>query len=539
MYWLIGIVGGAFVYVFPQSGLLGIRLLGVIITTSTIILAYNLLKKHISIFHLRLALLLIIILISNDPKELNYDNLSMLLFVASVVLLFGGLQENKLSKILFGGALVGLNCFTRVTNILGLSLALGIMYYGYMNRSTSKYVIKQIVIFLGGFLFTVFAILLIMKLINHLKPFIDSVGIVFHMGMDKDSDHNFKYLLFNFFKKYFLSACYFAVIFVFGVAATLANNFLRSKKKFNIKNLYTILLFCFFVVVCYLTVIGRIKWVMLLFFMMGFTVTATLLIIANHQNKNIKLLTFFGILILFFYPAGSDEFVEMFSLWIAFPIALDYFFSVKKIDNILSVTRMGQQQSIALFIDEVQINQLKKIFIYTSIFIGLYYTYYYPYFNINNRITMQFTVENKYLKAIYTNKERADVVNELLKESAKYVKKNDYVLAYDCIPMFHYLTETRPFMYNPWPGAYLPDAFQNKLQESLLEKNKLPVVIIQKLNMLNSNWPENTKEIDSGNTETQRRNTCMINFLKTHHYRKVWENVAFEILLPDVSNIGY
>jgi hypothetical protein len=198
MYWLIGIVGGAFVYIFPQSGLLGIRLLGVIVTTSTIILAYTLLKKYISIYHLRLALVLIIILISNDPKELNYDNLSMLLFVASIVLLFNGLKDKKSSKILISGAMVGLNCFTRVTNILGLSLALGILYYGYMNRSTLKYVIKQTLILLGGFLLTVIAILILMKLINHLKPFIDSVGIVFHMGTDEGSEHNIKHLLLNF-----------------------------------------------------------------------------------------------------------------------------------------------------------------------------------------------------------------------------------------------------------------------------------------------------------------------------------------------------
>ena len=147
---------------------------------------------------------------------------------------------------------------------------------------------------------------------------------------------------------------------------------------------------------------------------------------------------------------------------------------------------------------------------------------------------MHYAVENKYLKGIYTNKERAVVVNELLRESSKYIKKNDYVLAYDCIPMFHYLTETRPFMDNPWPGAYLTDAFQNKLHESQLLKIKLPVVIIQKLNTLNSNWPENVKEIYSENKENLFRNKCLINFLKTYHYKKVWENTAFEIHLPDI-----
>jgi hypothetical protein len=147
-------------------------------------------------------------------------------------------------------------------------------------------------------------------------------------------------------------------------------------------------------------------------------------------------------------------------------------------------------------------------------------------------------VENKYLKGIYTSKERANTVNELLNESAKYVKKNDYVLAYDAMPLYHYLTETRPFMYNSWPGEYLQDAFQNKLKESLQDRKKLPVVIKQKLNTLNSKWPDNVNEIYSENKENLPRNLCINIFLRNYHYRKVWENVAFEIFLPGEAIIN-
>jgi len=537
MYWLTGIVGGTFVYLFPQSGLLGIRILGVMVTTATIILAYNLLKKYVNIYHLRLGLLLVTILISNDPKELNYDNLSMLLFVTSIVFLFNGLQENKLYKLFISGAFIGLNCFTRVTNVLGVSLILGIIYYGFINRPAIKLLLKQILFFLGGFLLMVFAILLFIKLINHYDSFINSVGIVLHMGTDEGSEHNIKSLLFSFLKKYYLSFCYFSILSVISIIAAWLCNMFQSKTKYNLKFLVTVLPYCFFLLVIFLTVIGKIRWVSLLFFFMGLSLTAAFLIIVNHNNKHVKLLAFIGILILFFYPAGSDEFVEMFSLWIIFPIAVDYFFSIKSIDNQMSISRLDNAKSITLNISELQVNSIKKLFIYSCIFTGLYYTYYYPYFDISNRINMHYSVENKYLKGIYTTKERSVAVNELLKESTKYLKKNDYTLAYDCIPMFHFLTETRPFIYNPWPAAYLSDAFRNKLYESLKERKKLPVVIMQKLNTLNSKWPLNTYEIYAENKENLTRNICMNDFLKHYQYRKVWENVAFEILLPGESSI--
>lgn len=41
MYWLTGILGGAWYYLFPHLGLLGFRILGVIVTSATLILTYR------------------------------------------------------------------------------------------------------------------------------------------------------------------------------------------------------------------------------------------------------------------------------------------------------------------------------------------------------------------------------------------------------------------------------------------------------------------------------------------------------------------
>jgi hypothetical protein len=532
MYWLTGIVGGAFNLLFPHSGLLGFRFLGVLVTTSTIIIAYNFLKNYVNIYHLRLGIVLILVLISNDPKELNYDNLSMLLFVTSAVFLVRGLQKNARIKLFISGALIGLNCFTRLTNVLGVALVLSIVYNGYINHQKLKYQFKQVLIFGSGFLLCVIFILLLMNVINHFKPFIKSLEIVMNMGTEQGSEHGAMLIIFNAFKKWIWSLFYLLLISGFIMIFLLTKNTLQAKTKYNLERLFIIFKYFLFLLLVYLTVTGKIRWVMLLYIFIGLSLTGTFFILLYHNNKQLKLLSFAGILILLFYPLGSDELVEMFSLWIIFPVALDYFFSVSSIYHKTTIADEHQERSLTLFIHESQMNEVKKIFIYGCLFIGLYFSYFYPYFDVSNRIKMHYSVENKYLKGIFTTKERTTVVNELLNESAKYVKKHDYVFAYDCIPMFHYLTETKPFLYNPWPWAYLPDDFKKNLDKAVLERKVLPVVIIQKLNTLNSNWPQNTYDNYAEWKENKVRNAIMNDFLKGNNYKKIWENKAFEILIP-------
>jgi hypothetical protein len=54
------------------------------------------------------------------------------------------------------------------------------------------------------------------------------------------------------------------------------------------------------------------------------------------------------------------------------------------------------------------------------------------------------TVESPLARFVYTSRERSSAINELLRVSKAYVAKNDYVLAYDEIPMFYFLTRHGP-----------------------------------------------------------------------------------------------
>src|ERR1700751_1303763 len=120
--WLTGMLGGIFLKLFPFLGMLGIRMLGAFISTCTIILAYNLLKEYLRKSYLLVALLLLSFYINEDAKNLYYNNLSAFLYLVAATYLFHGLRKNKNLLITIGGFFVGLNIFSRIPNVLGISM---------------------------------------------------------------------------------------------------------------------------------------------------------------------------------------------------------------------------------------------------------------------------------------------------------------------------------------------------------------------------------------------------------------------------------
>src|SRR5450432_2535429 len=70
MYWFTGIIGGIWLKLFPGLGILGLRIAGVLITTSTCLITYSLLRKYLRTGPLRLSLLFIILFLSTAIKEI-------------------------------------------------------------------------------------------------------------------------------------------------------------------------------------------------------------------------------------------------------------------------------------------------------------------------------------------------------------------------------------------------------------------------------------------------------------------------------------
>ena len=147
---------------------------------------------------------------------------------------------------------------------------------------------------------------------------------------------------------------------------------------------------------------------------------------------------------------------------------------------------------------------------------------------------MGYAVDNKLLGGIYTTKGRAQTLNELLHASNQYVKPGDYVLAYDCIPMYNFLTGSVPYIKSAYPWLYEPEIFKRELDRAKLEKKVLPVIILQTIQTIGdgSKWPEETLSEDYATWNYNlERNKYMKGFLADNNYKEVWTNKFFRIMV--------
>jgi len=116
-------------------------------------------------------------------------------------------------------------------------------------------------------------------------------------------------------------------------------------------------------------------------------------------------------------------------------------------------------------------------------------------------------------------------VDVLLDEMDNHVEEGDYLLTHEYIPMLHFLTKTKPYLYNAWPmEIYGPDQLEEALQKAIKERQYLPIVVKGK----------ETKTTPG--TDSEKRifamRTIIDGFLKHNRYSLVWKNSLFKILAP-------
>ena len=135
---LSGLIGGTFTYLFPNTGLFGLRFLSILFTMSTIFIVYNMLKPYLNRTNLKIGLLLVTLCVCHNPKIFHYNFLSILLYSATASLLFSGLKKDKWWLFLLSGAMVGLDVFSRLPSLVNLGLVLAIAFYGYLSKTSFK-----------------------------------------------------------------------------------------------------------------------------------------------------------------------------------------------------------------------------------------------------------------------------------------------------------------------------------------------------------------------------------------------------------------
>lgn len=538
MFWFSGIVGGTVHKLAPWLGLWGIRLAGVLVTTSTIVLTYNLLKDYLHKGYLKLGLLLVLLFINNNLKMVHYNDLSALLNMAVIFFLFRGIKQDKKGKLAIAGALVALSTFTRLPNVLCLGLALAIIVHGWWNRRLLKAVVTDIVVFGLGFVVAAVVILAIMKLIGHLDIFLNSVRLLSKMGSGgDDSFYGPMVLIRNFLVSHIGSIKYAVIILLLLLSATIGGNYLKRIKFYQtwMGNLVRV---GAGLAIAWLMIRGTIQKETMLYFYVGLTLIVTVLIVFGRNDQDLKLLALMGLFILLSFPFSSSAgifTVGIYSLWLSFPIVIDYLFSARSLTGQLTLFRQPAFDQGGFTITEDQLRQMRGLVVALCIFGSLVQIWRYPFFDRHDRLAMRSSIDCRYLGGIYTTRERAQALNELMHASEPYVKEDAYLLAYQCTPMLNYMTHTIPYMRNSYPWLYDAETFRTELNKGLEETKQLPVVVMQKIKTIgaSSNWPDPTQEdVKEYERKNAVRNQYMNEFLTNHSYREVWSNSVFALYVP-------
>ena len=549
MFWLSGVIGGLFLKIFPFSGIIGLRLLWVAVYITTIIVTYRFLRKYVHESLLQWSLLILTLHLNNDPKEFYYNNFSSLLYVVTAILLFKGLVSQRFFLIFLSGAIISLNAFNRFPNILGVGLGLAIIYYGIIYKPGIRTIFRMIGSFAGGFLVMTGLVLFIMKLTGQLQYFVDALSILAGMGqhsatINRAEDHYSIWMMLKTIIHHFGVTVFVALGIILGIIIYYSIEGRLKKMIPKIGPLLLLFKIAVAGVIILLIFRGNITLVSINNVITGICLVVGAYMILFSPDREVNLILFIGMFIMIQHPMGSSEgirTVEKYSLWIVFPIVFDRIYSTLFLTNGSAAESTGRPRWFIFNIGEQQLREVKKATLVLSIFSCLYFTYYYPHSDWENRKDMHYAINNKYMRFVYTGKGRAELLNELLAASEKYVKPGDVVMAYDCIPIYHYMTDTKPYMRNPWPWLYLSPRFQQELDDARAANSKLPVIVLQTASTLvddASYWPLKRSQGDYMQNPTNiDRNRIMEKFMAENNYQEVWSNSYFKILVPPAQTL--
>jgi len=428
VYWLSGIVGGLWYYLYEDGGILWFRILAIIFNTLTFIVCYKILKQYINI---RLVLIgLAMVLFVNDFGYLAFyhNHLTALLAVSSIYFLHRGIRKTHFLSLGVAGLLIGVNVFSRLPNITLFVLILAIPFAGFLNREVFIKSLKPMLMFiLGmamGFVF-VFATLYGLDQIDIMK---NAALTLINLGKAEGSGHNIMTLLQTYvfhYKRVFTLFCALLIICIFILGV---KNYFKTNR--FVKGV--IYLFGFLL----LTILFK-KGGIHVVYSIGFIGVLGILL-TKQKDTSIKILALLALLMMTFLPLGSGGGINSsgyMCIWLAIPLFLHF------ISQIKSTTFTFETKYIitSKHLTKAMFKFLSIVFVVSYFTAKAYSISQEAYFDKGSRLKKIHKIYNKYANGIYTTKERATIINNLLANLEKYVNPDDYLLAYDNIPMIHFI----------------------------------------------------------------------------------------------------
>lgn len=522
LYWFSGIIGGLWYLLYEDGGILWFRLLGIIVNTTTFYLSYKILSSYIKKEFLLLALAMALFV--NDFGFLTYyhNYLTALMVILIIYVLNNSVVNNSLRLYVLAGVLLSINVFTRIPNLALFSLILVVPYAYYLRKESALKAIKPLLCIGLGSVIGFLIVYITLSLLGQLEIMKNALLTINDLGNTADSSHNFKSVFIAPYFNYLGIGLETLKLILIVALLYFMRRFIPNNKIVTlITSVFAIILFVFWFhtddiyPIYSLCLIG--------------SVMILLMKKVNHKIKYLGLLSFLTLITISLGTGGGIKNSGFMGIWIGLPL---FFYVI----NNLNLTFQNSKH-----LENFQKLKLSKssvhLFLYAIgtafLLLKAYNISQQSYFDMGSRSDKTYAINSSLAKGVYTTERRADIINELLVNLDKYVEPNDHLMVYDKIPMVHFLTETKPYMYNPWVWIYDYNSFEKKLHKAEIEIPVLPIVVQQKFETIYAfsepipDYMSTQKE--NNNSHSNERNAIMNAFLNRNNYKIVWSNAYFNI----------
>lgn len=317
-YYLGGVVGGLWHKYFGSFGVLGFRILAILVNTATFLVSYNILKKYMNQAFLLVGLSMALFIEDFGFLTFYHNQLTALIAVISVYFFHKALFIEKNIYYLIAGCLIAINVFTRIPNLTLFVFVLGIPFKFFIEKKSIYNSIKPVLVFmLGGCIgFTLIYLLLLYN--EHLEVMTNALLSLISLGTDTENSHNslklIKVMVRN--NREILSvisrlSCFIFLLFIYE---------LRIVKKIKYANeiLYTVV----FLVFAY----SFAKRNMYMIYSFGY-LAAVGLLLSRKISIEFKTLVFLALMMQTFLPLGSGGGINTcgyISIWLSAPLIFKF-----------------------------------------------------------------------------------------------------------------------------------------------------------------------------------------------------------------------
>ncbi|GHV34991.1 hypothetical protein FACS1894178_3620 [Bacteroidia bacterium] len=514
VYYLSAFIGGVWNSIFGFAGILGFRILTVLTLIGSIYFTYLTVKQYVTPIVIPIASSMLLLLLNFGIIVFDHTYLTALSTAMLLFFTLKGINSEKKYLIFIGGILCGITFFARIVNITLIALVF-LFLVEFIYTKNKKTLWENITVFVGGILSGIAFIVSLMLIFGHFDIFVKSVKNLFLTGGDAAANHNVFLMLKLYVKQYIEIAVYLFGLF----GATFFTNFIFKKIKINILKILLIIVYTA-VIAIFFSHLSTTKYYAVLLLPIVFS------FYRDRKSKGIILLNTASLIVMFCLPLGSDFGIENMGAWSIF------------LATFVAVIH------ICRFIGEAI--KKKKNYAYFFLFISLYLVFaatnlYFlsrnAYFDCGSRLKKCYRADNSKF-TVFTTQKKAVIIDDVLENLQKYVKKGDYLFCFESMPMLNYLTDTHPYAGNSWIWAYSPDNFKRHLIEAE-ETLPLPVCIEQKCQPIGGKWtePDSTHITENTYLYNKERIEIFKNFIIKHRYAIVWENDLFRIYVAKTASL--